>query len=62
MKTKTAKRMKYKGNTLNRASQSWSGAYKILALLERAEHTENVSNVIANNTAVEVMSLRFGNF
>lgn len=62
MQHKTKSRSKYRGNTLNRASTSWNGAFKILSLLARAEHTENVSSVIANNTAVEIMSLKLGNF
>lgn len=62
MQTKTKKMRKYRANTLNRASSSWAGALKMLKVIERAHGTENVSNIIANNSAVELLSLQKGNF
>ena len=61
MKTKTKKRISYKSKALARSAQSWSGAYKMLQLLQRAE-CENVSSVVASIDALDILSMYKGNF
>lgn len=62
MKTKTQKKRKYIGNTSVRAGHAWEGCFKILKLLERAEGTENVSNIVASNEARILLQHMKGNF
>lgn len=38
------------------------GAIKLLNLLERAEHTGNVSSVVASQAALDILENKYSNF
>lgn len=61
MKQRTIKRNKYKSSALERSASSWIGAKKILSLVSRAD-CENVSSVVVNDVAVDILSIKYGNF
>lgn len=58
MKLKTKKRLSRKGKALQRSASSWSGAYKVLQLLSRADVNEDsgIGQVVANFYALELLS------
>lgn len=58
MKLKTKKRLSRKGKTLQRSASSWSGTYKVLQLLSRADVNEDsgIGQVVANFYALELLS------
>lgn len=58
MKTLTKKRLSRKGKALQRSASSWSGAFKLLQLLSRADVNEDsgIGAVVPNFYALELMS------
>lgn len=60
MRKQTKASKKYLGAALTRGASSFSGMYKILQLLARAEIGEEVSNVIASEAAVQLIALKSG--
>lgn len=58
MKLKTKKRLARKGKALQRSASSWSGMYKVLQLLSRADVNEDsgIGQVVANFYALELLS------
>lgn len=61
MQTKTKRKQKYKSKAMQRVVKNSNGALNILKLLARAECV-NVSSVVANDTAVDILQIKFGTF
>lgn len=62
MQAKTKRKIRMKSKAGIRSASSYRGAMKVLKLLERAEGTENITNVVASQAALELMEYRIGGF
>jgi len=62
MQAKTLRKLKYKAKSLARSASAYGGGLKLLKLLERAEGTNKVSNIVANDTALFLLQKQYGNF
>lgn len=62
MKASIKRKIRMKSKAGSRSASSYRGAMKVLKLLERAEGTENITNVVASQAALELMEYRIGGF
>lgn len=62
MKQSTKRKIRMKSKAGARSSSSYRGAMLYLQLLERAEGTENITNVVASQAALDLLEWRIGGF
>jgi len=61
MKSSTKRKQKYKSKAMQRVVKNSNGAMNLLKLLARCECV-NVSSVVANDTAVDLLQMTKANF
>lgn len=61
MQAKTKRKQKYKSKAMQRVVKNSNGAMNLLKLLARAECV-NVSSVVTNDTAVDILQMTKANF
>lgn len=62
MQAKTKRKIRMKSKAGARSASSYRGAMKLLQLLGRAEGTENITNVVASQAALDLLEWRIGGF
>lgn len=62
MQAKTKRKIRMKSKAGARSASSYKGAMKCLKLLERAQGTDNISNVVASQAALDLLEWRIGGF